>query len=49
MKKVVNNWKLVPEKTSVSTLENLLDAKKIIEKKKIKSKSLERELLNLEY
>jgi len=40
VKDLVKDWKLISEKTSISTLENLLDAKKMIDKKNIKSESV---------
>jgi hypothetical protein len=40
LNRLTKNWFLVPEKTSLSTLENLINSKKIIEKKAIKSAHL---------
>lgn len=40
LKKITRDWKFIPEKTSLSTLENLLNTKKIIEKRNIQPYSL---------
>jgi hypothetical protein len=40
LSRLTKNWLLIPEKTSLSTLENLINSKKIIEKKAIKNAHL---------
>ncbi len=40
LKPITKNWLFIPEKKSLSTLENLLNSKKIIQKRKIKKAGL---------